>query len=100
MGNKRLNRMILQVVNNQIKDPATAYVKEAYDKMRDMGYSSAEAKEAIAAVLLSEMYTMLGEMKEFSEESYRNGLEEMLETGSKRCWKTMASADRKNPGWE
>ena len=71
MGNKRLKRTILQVVNNQMKDPATAYVKEAYDKMRDMGYSSAEAKEAIAAVLLSEMYTMLGEMKEFSEESYR-----------------------------
>lgn len=79
MGNKRLKRTILQVVNNQMKDPATAYVKEAYEKMRDMGYSSAEAKEAIAAVLLSEMYTMLGEMKEFSEESYRNGLEEMLE---------------------
>ncbi len=79
MGNKRLKRTILQVVNNQLKDPATAYVKEAYDKMIDMGYTSAEAKEAIAAVLLSEMYTMLGEMKEFSEESYRNGLEEMLE---------------------
>ena len=79
MANKRLKKTILQVVSNQLKDPATVYVKETYDKMRDMGYTSVESKEAIAAVLLSEMYTMLGEMKEFSEESYRNGLEEMLE---------------------
>ena len=79
MTNKRLKKTILQVVSNQLKDPATVYVKETYDKMRDMGYTSVESKEAIAAVLLSEMYTMLGEMKEFSEESYRNGLEEMLE---------------------
>ena len=74
MGNKRLKRTILQVVNNQMKDPATTYVKEAYDKMRDMGYSSAEAKEAIAAVLLSEMYTMLGEMKEFSDHLCKRGI--------------------------
>ena len=51
MANKRLKKTILQVVSNQLKDPATVYVKETYDKMRDMGYTSVESKEAIAAVL-------------------------------------------------
>ena len=36
MANKRLKKTILQVVNNQLKDPATAYVKEEYDKMRNI----------------------------------------------------------------
>lgn len=79
MENKRLKRLMLQAVNNQLRDSATTYVKDVYDVMRDAGYTAGEAKEAIAAVLLSEMFIISGEKKKFSEERYRQGLQEMLE---------------------
>ncbi len=79
MVNKRLKKRMIEIVGNQLRDPETKYVKEAYEQMREAGYTEKETKEAIAGVLLSEMYTILGEQKEFDEERYKKGLEEMLE---------------------
>lgn len=79
MANNRLKKLMLEAVGNQLKDPKTVYVKDAYEKMKEAGYTAKEAKEAIAGVLLSEMYTILGEMTEFDDERYQKGLEEMLE---------------------
>lgn len=79
MVSKRLKKLMIEAVDNQLRDPETKYVKEAYEKMRGAGYTAKEAKEAIAGVLLSEMYTILGEQKIFDENRYRKGLEKMLE---------------------
>ena len=79
MVNKRLKKLIIEAVENQMRDPETKYVKETYEKMNGAGYTAKEAKEAIAGVLLSEMYTIMGEQKPFDESRYRKGLEEMLE---------------------
>lgn len=79
MVNKRLKKLIIEAVENQMSDPETKYVKETYEKMHGAGYTAKEAKEAIAGVLLSEMYTIMGEQKPFDENRYRKGLEEMLE---------------------
>ena len=79
MVNKRLKKLMIEAVDNQLRDPETKYVKEAYEKMCEAGYTAKEAKEAIAGVLLSEMYTILGEQKKFDENRYKKGLEEMME---------------------
>ena len=79
MVNKRLKKLMIEAVDNQLRDPETEYVKEAYEEMREAGYTAKEAKEAIAGVLLAEMYTILGEQRTFDENRYRKGLEEMLE---------------------
>ena len=79
MANKRLKKLMIEAVDNQLRDPETKYVKETYEEMRGAGYTAKEAKEAIAGVLLAEMYTILGEQRTFDEKRYRKGLEEMLE---------------------
>lgn len=45
MANLRLKKLILEVVNNQLKDNNPPETKDAYDKLLTAGYSVSEAKE-------------------------------------------------------
>lgn len=79
MANLLLKETLLGVVDNQLQADDPPCAKEIYEKLLDAGYSKSEAKEKIAAVVLTEIYDILKDGKSFDKETYRNALEEMLE---------------------
>lgn len=79
MANLRLKKMVLEVVNNQIKANDPPCTKDSYEKLLDAGYSRSEAKDKIGAVALTEIYDILKVGKSFDEAKYQKSLEEMVQ---------------------
>lgn len=78
MANLRLKKLILDVVDNQLKDNDPPSAKEAYKKLLDAGYSVRDAKEKIGAVVLTEIYDVMKENQPYDEKRYTNALAEMV----------------------
>ena len=68
MVNLRLKKTILEVVENQLKANDPPCTKDTYEKLLNAGYSKSEAKEKIAAVVLTEIYDIMKEGQSFDEE--------------------------------
>ena len=56
----------------------TKYVRECYEKLIEIGKNEKEAKEKIAEALLKEADYVHANKTEFSEERYKEYLEEMV----------------------
>jgi len=78
MANIRLKKIILDIVENQLKDNDPPVTKLAYQKLLDVGYFMAEAKEIIGAVVLTEIYDVLKENQPYDEKRFAQALEEMV----------------------
>lgn len=78
MATIRLKKLILQMVDNQLKAKDPLCTKDTYEKLLDAGYSESEAKEKIGAVILTEIYDVLKKGQGFDEEQYKEALDEML----------------------
>jgi hypothetical protein len=74
LANLRLKRMILEVLDNQIRENNPAITKITLDRLKRSGYTEQAAKEKIAAVLIAEIYTILKNKENFNEEQYRERL--------------------------
>ena len=79
MENLRLKKMVLEVVDNQLKNNEPPCTKVTYEKLLNAGYSKSEAKDKIGAVALTEIYDILKAGKSFDEVSYQKSLEEMVQ---------------------
>lgn len=79
MANLRLKKLILEVVDNQLRDNEPPATKEVYEKLLKAGYSVSEAKEKIGAVVLEEIYDVMKENQPYDEKRYIAALEEMLQ---------------------
>ena len=65
-------RGLLQAVDEQLCSPQTAYVKSAYDRLAQLGFSDALAREEIADCLGEELDAMLSEQRPFNEKNYKD----------------------------
>lgn len=79
MANLRLKKLILEIVDNQIDSNDPPCTKEVYTKLQEAGYSKAEAKDKIGAIVSTEIYDILKEGKNFDVALYKKSLEEMLQ---------------------
>lgn len=79
MANLRLKKLILEVVENQLRDNDPPAAKQAYRKLIDGGYTAKEAKEKIGAVVLTEIYDVMKENQSYDEKRYQLALEEMVQ---------------------
>lgn len=79
MANLRLKKLILEVVNNQLKDNDPPSAKQAYERLLNAGYSANEAKEKIGAVVLEEIYDVMKENQPYDEKRYTEALAEMVQ---------------------
>ena len=70
MANLRLKKMILEVVDNQLRENNPPVTKESYDKLIDAGYSVSEAKEKIGAVVIEEIYDVMKENQPYIRRRY------------------------------
>lgn len=79
MANLRLKKLILEIVDNQLRDNNPPVTRESYDKLLAAGYSVQEAKEKIGAVVIEEIYDVLKENQVYDEEKYSEALEHMVQ---------------------
>lgn len=79
MANLRLKKLILDVVDNQLRDNDPPVVKEVYDRLTAGGYSSREAKEKIGAVVIEEIYDVMKENQPYDEKRYTDALKNMMQ---------------------
>ena len=59
LANLRLKKLILEVVDNQLRENDPPVTRESYNRLIDAGYSVSEAKEKIGAVVIEEIYDVM-----------------------------------------
>ena len=67
MANLRMKKIILEVVDNQLRDNNPPMVREVYDRLIEEGYSTREVKEKIGAVVIDEIYDVMKENQPYDE---------------------------------
>nr|WP_244262588.1 hypothetical protein [Thermoanaerobacter siderophilus] len=74
LANQNLKRIILEVVNNQIRDNNPPITKVTLERLKKSGYTEQQAKEKIAAILIEEIYDVLKNGEAYNEERYAKKL--------------------------
>ena len=93
MANLRLKKLILEVVDNQLRENNPPVTKESYDKLIDAWYSAREAKEKIGAIVIEEIYDVMKENQPYDEKRYTQALRNMVQ----QCidlWRYTWNSDR------
>lgn len=72
--NPRLKKLLLEVVENQLRNNDPPITKITFDRLISNGYTEAEAKERIAAAVIGQIYDMLRDGKSFNLEEYESEL--------------------------
>ena len=75
--NPRLKALILEVVDNQIRDNDPPITKQTIKRLRRKGYSRKKAKEMIGSVVVKYIYDILKYGYDFDEEQYARDLKEL-----------------------
>lgn len=68
--NLRLKAIILEVVENQLRDSSIPETKETFSRLIASGYDEQTVKEMIGAVVVDDLYYILKDKKEFDKEKY------------------------------
>lgn len=68
---KTLNRIILEVVDKQIRQDNPPATKKTLDRLIREGIVESEARRLIGCVVASEMFDVLREQKPFDEDRFR-----------------------------
>jgi len=77
--NKVLNRVILEVVDNQIHDLDPPATKETFDRLVREGIAHDEARRLIGCVVASEIFDILKYEQPYNAERYVNALSHLPE---------------------
>ena len=79
MANLRMKKIILEVVDNQLRDNNPPMVREVYDRLIEEGYSTREVKEKIGAVVIDEIYDVMKENQPYDEKQYTDALKNIMQ---------------------
>lgn len=74
MTNRHLEKTILEVVENQLRDNNPPETRETFQRLITNGYSPEDAKKMIGTVILSEIYTIMKTKEPFDKEKYVKAL--------------------------
>lgn len=72
--NPRLKALILEVVDNQIRDNTPPITAITLKRLMDNGYSRQQAKEMIGSVVAGHIFYIMHDEKPFDEEAYTHDL--------------------------
>lgn len=78
MENKRLKKLVMEVVESQISQNDPPCTARAYRILQDMGLTETEAKERIGAVLLEDMFYILKGERKFNEQEFEKRLNSLI----------------------
>lgn len=68
--NKRLRRVILEVVDNQLRDNTPPETKQTYQRLLKEGFSKDGARRLIGAVVSSEIFEVLKKQEPYDEKRF------------------------------
>jgi len=77
--NALLNKAVLEVVENQIRELNPPATKETLDRLIREGHDPAEARRLIGCVVASEIFDMLKKMQPYDEDRYVAALRRLPE---------------------
>ena len=77
--NKRLNRAIMEVVENQIRQANPRATKETFDRLIREGHDHDEARRLIGCVVASEIFDVLKDLQPYNEGRYVSALKRLPE---------------------
>ena len=78
-ADKRLNKAILDVVDNQIRALNPPATKETFDRLVSEGLDQDEARRLIGCVVASEIFDVLKELQPYNEARYVSSLRRLPE---------------------
>jgi hypothetical protein len=78
-ASKRLNKAILEVVDNQIRDGNPPATKETFDRLVSDGLAGDEARRLIGCVVATEIFGILKHLKPYNEDRYVKALRKLPE---------------------
>jgi hypothetical protein len=64
----RVNKLILEVVENQLNTSKPVQTREALDRLMTQGFSEDDAKHLIGSAIVAEMRAVVSEGRPFQEE--------------------------------
>lgn len=79
--NPRLKAVILEVIENQLRENNPPETRQTFERLLAAGHSRQEAIEMIGSALVGEIWAMLKENKPYDPVRYRAALEKILEEG-------------------
>ena len=74
---KRRRRMILEIVENQIRDNDPPETRQTLKRLIKEGFSREEAVELIATVVVNEIYNVLKQEKNFNRKRFVAALRQL-----------------------
>ena len=78
-ASKRLNKAILEVVDNQIRDGNPPATKETFDRLVSEGTAKDEARRLIGCVVATEIFGILKHLQPYNEDRYVKALRKLPE---------------------
>ncbi len=78
-GKPRVNNLIIQVVENQLRDSKPEEAKQAFERLTAAGFSEEDTKHLIGSAIVAEMRNVLQTSKPFCAERYGKLLENLPE---------------------
>jgi len=78
-GNRHLNKAIMEVVENQLRDQDPPETREIYDRLLSEGFSEKDAKRLIGCVVATEVYYVLKDNQPFDLLRLVKGFSELPE---------------------
>ena len=79
MNKKEMRKVILGIIDNQVRDNNPPETKETLDRLISEGFSEEKAKEMIGCLVISEIFDVLKSKKEFDEQRYIAALNKLPE---------------------
>lgn len=70
MTSERAKAAILEVVDNQLKDNTPPETKQTYQRLLNQGFSNAEARELIGAVVSSEIFEVMKNQEAYDQKRF------------------------------
>ena len=68
--NPRLKRLVLEVVDNQVRDNNPPETKATLERLMKNGHSRKESREMIGAAVATQIWEIMAQGAEFDEEKY------------------------------
>ena len=75
--NPRLRKLILEVVENQMRDNNPPITNITFNRLLSEGYTKKQAKEKIAVIVANHIYYTMKYDKPFNEEQYAKDVSEI-----------------------
>jgi hypothetical protein len=76
-SNPVMKELVLEVVDNQLRDGTPLQTRQTYDRLMAEGYSSDEARRLIGCVVVHEIFDMLKNRKPYDEAHFVAALERL-----------------------